>query len=174
MNNTLKEAIGVGAGFPIFLTQNEYGLTSWQPLEGDINLINQNIASILNYQLGQRIRQEDFGGRLWEAIEEPNNQASEFLVRRFIKDALKEWEERITVTDVKITRTGSKMNIEILFRVNKTNVVSDISANVDTTSTEQVVSFLILRHHQEGERLPHDGQTAHTYSIESCSPWRIT
>lgn len=169
MNDTLKQAIGVGAGFPIYLSHNDQGQTLWKPLEGDINLINQNIASILNYSLGQRLRQEDFGSRLWEVIEEPNHQSRDFLIRRFIKDSLEEFEERIRLTDVVLTRQNSFLHIEIKFTIKKTNIASSVTTNLDTETPDHYLYLISENYHE----IAHHGEDIVEIGLVSSGHWRV-
>ena len=85
MDNYLTNIVGKGMIFPIQLTRNEKGETGWYPVNGDMALVRNNISSIMYYLIGQRFRQENFGNRLWECIEEPNTQALSFIIKEFIK-----------------------------------------------------------------------------------------
>ena len=87
-NNLYTNIIGIGPLFPIRITENEKGEKGWYPVNGDIELVHNNLSALLWYDIGQRFRQEDFGTRLWECIEEPNTQALAFLVKDFLKKAI--------------------------------------------------------------------------------------
>ena len=88
MNLEQLNTIGSGGYFPIELTQAQdnkgnnlfidtnNGLKpkiGWYPIKGTTNLIKQNIISLLIYHIGQRFRQEEFGTRIYECLEEPNS-----------------------------------------------------------------------------------------------------
>ena len=90
-NNYYTGIVGKGILFPFTITKNESGLTGIYPVNGDFDLVRNNISSILYYLIGQRFRQENFGNRLWECIEEPNSQALSFIIKEFIKDAIGTW-----------------------------------------------------------------------------------
>lgn len=126
MGNILEKAIGSGALFPIELTENSRGETGWYPISGNPDLILHNINSVIQYELGFRIRQEDFGTRLWECIEEPNTQAQAFLVYQFVKQALTKWEERITITSTDLIREGTKLTLQIHYSIKNTNQSDEI------------------------------------------------
>lgn len=121
MNKSLKDLIGSGVLYPIQLTKNEYGEQGWYPVNGDPKLIENNLCSLVNYEIGQRFRQEDFGTRLWECLEEPNTQALNFLVNYFLTQAINQWEGRITYKDSQISRNGSKLYIKFTYVINETN-----------------------------------------------------
>lgn len=131
MANLYTNLIGKGILFPINLTTNEDGTTGVYPVDGSFELIKHNITSILWYMIGQRFRQENFGTRLWECIEEPNTQALSFLIKNFLNNALSTWEGRITVTSIETSRVDSKINILISYRINNTNTSQYISVVYD-------------------------------------------
>lgn len=121
MDNYFTNIIGKGVTFPIQLTRNEKGETGWYPVNGDMELVRNNISSILYYMIGQRFRQEDFGNRIMECIEEPNSQALSFIIKEFIKTSIGTWEQRLTFKSISVTRVDAKINIEIHYVVNGTN-----------------------------------------------------
>lgn len=58
--------------------------------------------------IGQRFRQENFGSKLWQCIEEPNSQALSFIIKEFLKQAIGAWEQRITFQNITVTRVDAK------------------------------------------------------------------
>lgn len=133
MESINLDTIGRGVIYPITLTKNEDGKIGWYPISDD-RLIEHNLSSILNYGIGQRFREEDFGTRLWECLEEPNTQALAFLVGQFLKDCISRWEPRITYKSSSITRDGSKLNILITYVVNYTNSSKSATVTYDLNS----------------------------------------
>ena len=125
--NIYTSSIGSGPLFPIELTKNELGKTGWYPVSGDTKLIDNNIEAILQYQIGQKFRGEDFGTRLWECIEEGNTQAQMFLIKAFMKEAISNWESRITYKSTTLTRDGSRIILKFHYVINSTN-----SSNIGT------------------------------------------
>ena len=136
MNLTQLNDIGIGALFPIKLStpkdaegndryENQLvngvltpvKLVGWYPSTG-LNLIKNNIVSIFIFQIGERFRQENFGSRLWECIEEPNTQLLNTMVTDFIKQALSLWEDRVTGLKIEALREGSRLFVRITFQVN--------------------------------------------------------
>ena len=71
--------------------------------------------------IGQRFRQENFGSKLWQCIEEPNSQALSFIIKEFLKQAIGAWEQRITFQSITVTRVDAKIHIEVAYVVNGTN-----------------------------------------------------
>ena len=132
MANILEKTIGSGVLFPINLTENARGETGWYPVTGTPDLILHNINSVIQYEIGSRLRQEDFGTRLWECIEEPNTQAQAFLVNQFTKQALLKWEDRIHLTKTELIRQGTSITISIHYTLKNTNFGDVISATYET------------------------------------------
>ena len=121
-------AIGIGAIFPIELEENDQGQTGWYPVYGDSKLIEENIKALLLYEIGQRLRQEDFGTRLIEVLEEPNTSALSFLIREYIIQALNKYESRVLITKISSTRLNQKLHILLEFKIIELNLDSFIEA----------------------------------------------
>ena len=121
-------AIGIGAIFPIELKENNQGQTGWYPVYGDSKLIEENIKALLLYEIGQRLRQEDFGTKLIGVLEEPNTSALSFLVREYIMQALAKYESRVVVTKISSTRLNQKLHILLEFRIVELNQDSFLEA----------------------------------------------
>lgn len=121
-------AIGVGAIFPIELKENDQGQTGWYPVYGDSKLIEENIKALLLYEIGQRLRQEDFGTRLIEVLEEPNTSALSFLIREYLMQALNKYESRVQIIKISSIRLNQKLHILLEFRIVELNLDSFIEA----------------------------------------------
>lgn len=153
MNLTQLNDIGIGAVFPIVLStpkdaegNDRYEdrlidgvltpvkLVGWYPSTG-LNLVKNNITSIFIYQIGERFRQENFGSRLWECIEEPNTQLLEYMVTQFIKQSLSIWEDRVVGLKIETTREGPKLFIQVTFSVNTSSVDELILEYDNSTNT---------------------------------------
>lgn len=85
-------------------------------------LIKQNLTSIMVYMLGQRFRQENFGCRIWECLEEPNTQTLNFMIRDFIKQAIANWEPRITAVGTSLIAKGSTLSITLKYKLGNSPV----------------------------------------------------
>ena len=142
MNLEQLNSIGSGGYFPIELTQardsegnpltidTENGTVpkvGWYPMKGDTKLIKQNLISIVVHNIGQRFRQEEFGTRLYECLEEPNTQVLEFLVKDFIRDSINSWEPRIEALAVATTRQYDKIYISLRFKVRLSQSIDEVN-----------------------------------------------
>lgn len=143
-NYNQLNSIGSGAYFPIKLEQavgSDGKLESvqlpdgrvvpkigWYILRGDVALIKQNLTAILTYQIGQRFRQEDFGSRTWECLEEPNVSALNLMIKNFVKDGIAAWEPRIKALKVLALKpTKESIRLLIYFRVQNSQRVEELN-----------------------------------------------
>lgn len=124
MDRIDKNPMGRGATYPIYLTEDSQGNIGWHVSNKGIDLIENNLCSLLSYELGQRIRQEEFGTRLWECLEEPNTQALNFLINTFLKEAISTWEDRIEYQRSEINRDHHKLYIKLFYKVKATNLIN--------------------------------------------------
>lgn len=110
------DEIGSGPSFPIKLTELPDGTFSWRPLEGEVELLKEDIIGLLQHNVGDMIRQEMLGHRLQEVLEEPNTSVAEHLAKKFIMDFLNKLEprlKRITSKDILIEKTSTSLNIQL-------------------------------------------------------------
>ena len=128
MATILEKNIGIGVLFPFIVKENSSGETGVYPVSGSPDLIVNNLNSLVQYELGFRLRQEDFGTRLWECLEEPNTQAQSFIIEQFVKQALRKFENRINYTNIEIVRQDTKFILNIHYSIKDTNI--DDSVNV--------------------------------------------
>lgn len=122
MINILEKSVGSGPLFPIELDNNG----GWGIVKGDLSLIENNLISILVFQVGWKLRQEIFGTRVYETLEEPNVPTLRLLVYRFVKDAIASWEPRIVLRENIITFTKTSVDIHIKYEVNTSNLVGEL------------------------------------------------
>lgn len=106
------------------------------PVSGKFDLIQNNLTSLFIYQLGERFRQENFGSRLWEAIEEPNDQLLQHMVDLFIKSSVATWEPRIKGLDVILERQREKLRITLKFMVDASGTESNLTLEYNSTTSE--------------------------------------
>lgn len=99
---------GSGIIFPIELTP--LGLPI---IRKGTDLIQSSIITILCWPYNQRIFQNQFGSRLDELVEEPNDELLKGLINFFIRDSIQNWEKRVNVTDIDIQRKVSE-DIEVI------------------------------------------------------------
>ena len=130
-DNLYEKIIGNGMVYPIVLGTNSEHKTGWYPVIGDTKLISDNLNALLQYTIGERFRQEDFGTRLWECIEEPNTQAQAFLINTFLKEAISLYEDRINYKESIISRSGNKLHIEMHYILKQSNEEKSLNITYD-------------------------------------------
>lgn len=82
--------------------------------------IRQAIWIILSTNKGERVMRPDFGCDLAELVFAPNNAETRGLAGHYVREALAEWEPRITDVEVVVSTARSKqeiLQIEISYRV---------------------------------------------------------
>lgn len=111
--------IGKGVLFPIVLSPNpdNPNIQGWYPTVGNPDLIKSNLITLIEYHIGQRFRQEYYGTRLWECLEEPSVPMLLYLVNSFLSEAIEEFEERITFKSVTGYLKGSKIFLELSYNL---------------------------------------------------------
>lgn len=97
--NIKQKAIGSGILFPLEVTSKD-GKSGIYPVLGDMNLIENNIQSLIYYPSGFRYRQEEYGTKLESYLEEPNTQALTFLIKAHISSTIGLYESRITLMKI--------------------------------------------------------------------------
>ena len=106
-----------GAPWPIQLSTSPTGATGWY-LKDDRNAnIKQNLDTLLSVPLGFMIRNEYFGTRLEETLEQPNNQALSHLVESYVKNAIATWETRINVVQVTTSQSHEGVHITVRYTI---------------------------------------------------------
>lgn len=154
-NYNQLNTIGSGAYFPIKLEQSVgkdgkpesvqlpdgrvVPKIGWYILRGDVALIKQNLTAILTYQIGQRFRQEDFGSRTWECLEEPNTSALNLMIRNFVKDGIAAWEPRITALKVLALKpTKESIRLLVYFKVQDSQRIEELNFqyNLNNSTTD--------------------------------------
>jgi phage baseplate assembly protein W len=119
-----KAFLGVGLNFPPQVdTTGSVLLTEY---EQDVQ---QAILIILGTNPGERVMRPDFGAGLNQFVFEPVTPATMNAVVARVKEALVDWEPRITVLQVNVTTDPSLMNrllIGIDYQVRASNTVSNL------------------------------------------------
>lgn len=88
--------IGQGLPWPIVLENGRAKLTT------GYDLLNSDLTTLITWPLGNRFLLGEFGSRIFDLIEEPNNDALKSLLRTFVQDAVAEWETRLIFVDVQV------------------------------------------------------------------------
>ena len=112
--------LGSGWKFPIEIDSST-GRFKSSSYEEDVQ---EAIYIILSTSKGERIMREDFGSKLSKYVFETLDKTTIAMMKYDIKEALVNWEPRITDISVEVSRDdkeSSKINVDIGYRVRKTN-----------------------------------------------------
>ncbi len=118
-----KEFLGRGWAFP-FHFDPATGKVAMSEYEENIR---QNITIILGTRPGERQMLPDFGCRINELLFAPNTHQTAILARRYVEDALRRWEPRVEVVDVKSAPDPSgAIRVEVVYRIISTGAVERV------------------------------------------------
>lgn len=104
--------IGNGLTFP-FELQNGRGV-----IKSGYDLIRSSIRSILSFEIGRRFYLGEFGSRLNDMLEEPNDEVVHNMINVFVVDAITTWEKRIQSISTTIESIDyDKIQVRLVYRV---------------------------------------------------------
>lgn len=124
MMETSKAFLGAGWAFPLQVEPG--GELAQVAYEADIQ---QAIRIILGTNPGERVMRPDFGAGLNAFVFEPVNPTTMSRLQNQVEGALVDWEPRIDVLGVTVTRDPSgpgRLLIDINYRVRLTNSVTNL------------------------------------------------
>jgi len=116
--NNLNKLIGRGVIFPIQLNGN--GRPDY---DDSLQLIESSIRMILNTAIRSRFFNENFGTRIKELLEEPNDSISKSLLKTFIVDSINTNEKRVSIESIDIVSYNLYIvNIGIKLTIRKSRI----------------------------------------------------
>lgn len=115
--------LGVGWYAPLSLDGKE---REGRPIAtaGYEDSVRQSIRIILSTAKGERVMRPDFGCGIHDLVFAVNDSATRGLAEYEVREALRRWEPRLEVLDVKATATGvrgEQLSISIDYRVRVTD-----------------------------------------------------
>jgi phage baseplate assembly protein W len=111
--------IGRGFGWPLGVDH-----TGSIRLSNGVPELDRSIEMVLMTAPGERLMRPQFGCRIWDLLFEPVTANLLGLINQAVRDALAQWEPRITVeevTSIGDDSSSSLVNIHIGYRVRSTN-----------------------------------------------------
>lgn len=117
----VQDFIGNGLTFPIQLVKGRANIDT------GFNLIRASIKTILAFTIGTRYFLGEFGSRLEELLEEPNDEILHNLINTFVVDAVTTWEKRISTISTSIDSIDQKgiVNVKITYQVINSNTTDN-------------------------------------------------
>lgn len=114
----LDTFLGKGLIFPITLTSS-----GRPPIEGGFPLIESSIKTILSWAIGTRYYLGEFGSKLEQLLQEPNDDIIKALVKHFTVDVISQWEKRIELLEVTLTNKDDQtIFIFIKYKIKNTKL----------------------------------------------------
>ena len=105
-----------GIAFPLTLTTGKHTVVS------GVDLIQASLKTILAWPMFTRFYLGNFGSRILECLDEPNDDILTNLIRRFVIDAIDTWEKRIDLKQITITRpTTESLVIDLVYNIRESN-----------------------------------------------------
>lgn len=91
------------------------------------SLIKCGLINLLSWPTGTRPFGENFGSRIEQLLDEPNDQVTGSLVYQFTKDAISAFEDRITLLEVTMERnTPSSLQITLTYKLNDSGQIDSL------------------------------------------------
>lgn len=114
INESLYKYLGTGLSFPL-----ETNVQGGLKLSSEAQKVKEAIWLILRTDLGERVYRPDFGCRLSELAFAPINHDTLLRIRIYVLEALKKWEPRIDVDEVRADpdTIAGRVNIVIDYRL---------------------------------------------------------
>lgn len=114
MSNYNDVVLGKGYNFPIQIDSS----TGRPPIYSDIELIRRSITTVLAWPVGLRFFLGEFGSKLDELLEDPNDSIMLGLVKHYIVEAISTWETRIKDLEVpQIIQKNDRIDITLQYYI---------------------------------------------------------
>lgn len=106
-----------GLVFPIILSSGKHTISD------DLDLIKSSISTIVSWPLFTREYEDDFGSRIYEALEDQNDEVLMTLIKQFIIDAITKWERRIELQRMVFERPNNeRLIVNLTYRIKDLNI----------------------------------------------------
>lgn len=110
-NNALVKILGKRIAFPLHLDdRNQLAMS-----DGDM-AVRQSIYLIVMTVPGERVLRPEFGCRIHELIFDPLNKQTMITAKRFVEEAIRRWEPRISVEEL-VVDVGDMDRAELLINI---------------------------------------------------------
>lgn len=86
--------------------------------------LDRSINVVISTAPGERVMRPEFGCRIWELLFEPVNHNTIGLMAQAVREAIAQWEPRVTVTDVVVRPDPAdhgRVDIDVTYIVRTTN-----------------------------------------------------
>ena len=116
-DDNLKSFVGQGIVFPIQLENGRAKVTT------GFELIESGLKILLSWPKFTRYLLNEYGSNYQYLLNQPNDKILESLVREYTTDAIKNWEPRLEILEVKvIERSDYKLKTQLTYKIRKTQL----------------------------------------------------
>jgi len=92
--------------------------------------LKENIIHILLTGVGERVMRRDYGGGIRQLVHDPNNDALRAIVQHQIAKSIGQWEPRVLLQSVTVTRQNGTLVAEIQYVIRRTQEPQSLSVPI--------------------------------------------
>lgn len=125
ITDAIGEKLGKGLAFPITL---ENGKAKY---EENLSLVKQSVEITLNWYWGTRFYLGEFGSKLFQILEQPNDQISKSELLYHVTNDLFSWEPRISILSIDYESPNfDSVNLKIRYQLKKSALVGEFNVSL--------------------------------------------
>lgn len=114
----LDKFIGKGITFPIQLDNRGAAV-----VDGGVELLRKSLLIIITWPYGTRFFLNQFGSRIEELLDEPNDLVLHSMINHFIIEAITRWEKRVKLIETRvISKGGDKLEVSLRYTIISTQL----------------------------------------------------
>jgi len=123
--------LGKGLRYPLRFQSVSGGTQVSTATSREHEHIRESILQILGTRIGERFMNPEFGSRLKELVFEQNDEVLKGLLRHYVIDAIKRWEKRVIITEVRfddlpVNTDRNLLPVHIAYRVIQSQVEGNL------------------------------------------------
>lgn len=90
----------LGFAFPFRIDSASGGVAK----TANSNKLKENLKQIILTEVGERVMRRDYGGGVWQLVNDPNNDALRAIVQHQVSKTIAQWEPRVVLQEVVVSR----------------------------------------------------------------------
>lgn len=130
MPNSSSNFLGKGIKFPFqFSKTGRTGQNFSTSVSEGVEHVKECLYLLLHTSIGERVMLRDFGSKLARLVFEPQDQLLIQEILNAIKEAIRKWEKRVQVVDLKVLKINPKdgrIDLSFVFKIINTNVTGNM------------------------------------------------
>lgn len=118
MSTKISQFVGSGIVFPLNTDEN-----GKPRITTGFELVEASLKTILSWHRGTRFMLGEFGSRIEEVLEEPNDDIAYALVKEYTVQAISLFEKRVELLDLVILeRNAHILKVQLDYKIKNTNL----------------------------------------------------